>query len=297
MKLHVEGTHLKNASGEIVRLKGVSSHGLQMYPEYITKDAFQTLRDDWKANVIRLAMYTQEGGFLDGSDQEELFALIDSGVKYTKELGMYCIIDWHILSDGQPLDHKEEAKKFFERVSKAYASCDHVLYEICNEPNGDDVTWADVKAYADEVIPVIRKNDKDNVILVGTTTWSQDVEECAKNPVKDSKNVMYVCHFYAASHKDDKRAKVAQALSEGTPVFVSEFSICDASGNGALDYEQADKWMQLLDENHISFIGWNLSNKDESSAVLLPDCKKLSGWDEKDLNESGKWLRNTLRNH
>lgn len=28
---------------------------------------------------------------------------------------MYCIIDWHILSDGNPLIHKEQAKVFFEK--------------------------------------------------------------------------------------------------------------------------------------------------------------------------------------
>ena len=122
MRLHVDGTQLKNAAGDIVQLKGVSSSGLQWYPEYINKESFRTLRDDWKANVFRMAMYTAEGGFLDGADQEEQYKLIDEGVRITKELGMYCLIDWHILSDYNPNDHIEEAKVFFDRISKKYAS-------------------------------------------------------------------------------------------------------------------------------------------------------------------------------
>ena len=296
MRLHVDGTQLKNATGDIVQLKGVSSSGLQWYPEYINKDALQTLRDDWKANVFRMAMYTAEGGFLDGSDQKKQYDLIDKGVQITKELGMYCIIDWHILSDYNPNDHIDEAKKFFDCVSKKYACEEHVIYEICNEPN-QDVTWEQVKAYADIIIPVIRANDKENLILVGTPNWSQDVDLVASNPVKDTKNVMYVCHFYAATHKEKLRAKVEKAIADGTPVFISEFSICDASGDGALDYESAVEWMKLVDKHYLSFIGWNLSNRDESSAVLLPNCTKLSDWKEADLNESGIWLRNTIRLH
>lgn len=296
MRLHVDGTQLKNAAGDIVQLKGVSSSGLQWYPEYINKESFRTLRDDWKANVFRMAMYTAEGGFLDGADQEEQYKLIDEGVRITKELGMYCLIDWHILSDYNPNDHIEEAKVFFDCISKKYASEEHVIYEICNEPN-QDVTWPEVKTYADDIIPVIRANDKDNVILVGTPTWSQDVDFVAENPVKDTKNVMYVCHFYAATHKEKLRAKVEKAIADGTPVFISEFSICDASGNGELDYDSAAEWVKLIEKYHLSFIGWNLSNRDESSAVLVPDCKKVFDWKEEDLNESGIWLRNTLRAH
>ena len=106
---------------------------------------------------------------------------------------------------------------------------------------------------------------------------------------------MYVCHFYAATHKDDLRNKVKKAIGAGTPVFISEFSICDASGNGALDYDSAAKWMELIDEYNLSYVGWNISNKPESSAFFVPSCNKLTGWEESDMTESGQWLRRQLR--
>lgn len=93
--LRVSGTTLTDASGNAVQLRGVSTHGLAWFPEYVNKEAFETLRDDWGANVVRLAMYTEEyGGYCNGGDKEALKQLIDDGVSYATELGMYVIIDW-----------------------------------------------------------------------------------------------------------------------------------------------------------------------------------------------------------
>ncbi len=292
--LSVKGTDLVDASGNPVQLKGVSSHGLQWFPDYINNDAFVSLHEDWNANVIRLAMYTNEGGYCSGADRDKLEQVIDDGVTYAADNQMYCIIDWHILSDCHPTQYQSDAKDFFSRMSAKYASCDHVLYEICNEPNSG-ANWDEIKSYADDIIPAIRANDADAIILVGTPTWSQDVDVVAENPVANPDNVMYVCHFYAATHKDDLRNKVEKALSAGTPIFISEFSICDASGNGGIDYDSAAKWMELINKHNLSYVGWNLSNKPESSAVILPNCTKTSGWSESDLSETGQWLRRQLR--
>ena len=293
--LRVRGGRLTDAAGAPVSLRGVSTHAIGLYPQYVNIDSFRTLRDDWGANVIRLAMYTRvENGYLDGGDPAMLEGVIDAGVAACRELGLYAIVDWHILTDGNPAQHQAEALDFFARMSKKYADAPHVLYEICNEPNGEDVTWEVVRAYAEAVLPVIRRNAPDAVVLCGTPCWSQLVDRVAAHPLTDG-NVMYTLHYYAATHRDDLRRRLTAALDAGTPVFVSEFSICDASGNGALDYDSAAAWRALIRENGLSYIGWNLSNKDESSAFLLPGCEKTSGWTEDDLTDSAKWLRNALR--
>jgi endoglucanase len=79
-------------------------------------------------------------------------------------------------------------------------------------------------------------------------------------------------------------------------VLVSEFGICDASGNGGIDEAEADKWMEFLDERNIGRICWNLSNKNESSALLSSSCQKTSGWTDADLSQEGKWLKKTYTN-
>lgn len=292
--LSVRGTDLIDGSGNPFQLKGISTHGLAWFPQYVSEDAFRTLRDGWGANAVRLAMYTGEyGGYLSGGDRTALENLIDQGVQAAEHLGMYVIIDWHILSDGNPNQHTGEAADFFRRMSARYANRPNVLYEICNEPNGG-TTWAEIKQYADQIIPVIRENSPGAVIICGTPTWSQDVDQPAGNPLSRPENVMYALHFYAATHKDGIRDKLVRARAAGTPVIVSEFSICDASGNGGIDYESAEAWKRLLKENNISYFSWNLSNKAETSALLAPGCQKTADWEDSDLTETGKWVRSLM---
>lgn len=293
--LHVDGTRLCGSDGNPVQLKGISTHGLAWFPGYVNEECFGELRREWKANVVRLAMYTAEsGGYCTDGDKEALKKLVRDGVAYAKSQDLYVIIDWHILSDGDPNLYLSEAKEFFAEMSGEYAAADHVLYEICNEPNGK-TGWSEIKSYAEEVIGVIRSHDEDGVILVGTPNWSQFVDEAAADPITGYDNLMYTLHFYAATHQEDLRSRMAAALDGGLPVFVSEYGICDASGSGAIDEEQAGKWMELLNEQKVSCVAWNLSNKEETSALLSPSCGKTNGFEEGDLSDSGKWLYHMLR--
>lgn len=295
-KLSVKGTDLVDKSGNKYQLKGVSTHGIAWFPQYLNKDAVKTIRDDWGANLIRIAMYSDENnGYCSGGNKDEQKKLVCSGVDAATELGMYVIIDWHVLGDGNPLVHKDEAKKFFDEMSKKYKNNSNVIYEICNEPNGG-CQWSDIKKYANEIIPVIKANDPEAVIIVGTPTWSQDVDVAANDPITGYTNIMYAIHFYAATHTDGIRNKAIAAISAGIPIFVSEFSICDASGNGGIDYNQADEWFKLIDKYNLSYAGWSLCNKNETSALISSSCNKTSGWSESDLSETGKWLRNQIKN-
>ena len=140
----------------------MSTHGIGWFPQYVSKETFQTLRNEWKTNCIRLALYTDENaGYCTDGNKEELRQLVKDGVKYATELGMYVIIDWHVLREETPLVHIDEALIFFEEISSLYADYDNIIYEICNEPNGS-ATWEDVKTYANQVIPVIRANSPDS---------------------------------------------------------------------------------------------------------------------------------------
>lgn len=292
--LHVENGKLTDADGNIVQLYGMSTHGIAWFPQYINYDSFRTLRDDWNTNCIRLAMYTAEyGGYCAGGDKEQLKQLVRDGVSYATELGMYVIVDWHILSDCDPNQNKDEAIAFFREMSEAFADNDNVLYEICNEPNSG-TSWDSIKSYAEEVIPVIREQKPDAVILVGTPTWSQEIDKAAASPLTFD-NVMYTLHFYAGTHKDDLRNRLETCAQNNLPVFVSEFGMCDASGNGANDFDSTTKWLDLLNKYQISFCCWNLANKDESSSVFKAASTALSDWTDEDFNESGRWIRDYFR--
>jgi len=296
-RLSVKGTKLVDSKGKAFQIKGVSTHGLSWYPEYVSKAAFKDLRDKWGVNTVRLAMYTAEynGYCVAGTqNQKTLKSRINTGVRAATELGMYVIIDWHTLSDGNPNTYRKQSIAFFKAMAKKYRGNKNVIYEICNEPNGG-TSWNQVKAYARSVIRAIRKIDKKAVILVGTPTWSQDVDVAAKSPIKDYRNIMYTLHFYANTHRDSYRSKAETAIRAGLPLLVSEFGISDASGSGGVNENEGTKWITFLNQHGIGYVAWNLSNKNESSSLIKSSCTKKSGWSASDLSQSGKWLVRTYR--
>jgi endoglucanase len=295
-KLSVKGTDIVDKNGDKYQLKGTSTHGITWFPDYVNKDAFETIRDDWGANLVRLAMYTDTGdsyGYCSGGDKEEILALLDEGVSAATELGMYVIVDWHILNDNNPNTHIDDAKEFFATVSKKYSKNENVIYEICNEPNGG-TTWSDVKKYAETVIPVIRENDEDAIIIVGTPNWSQDVDEVAKDPITGYDNIMYAVHFYAATHKEDLRNKLVSAEEAGIPIFISEFSLCDASGSGSIDYDSSDAWFELIDKYNLSYASWSLCNKDETASLIKSSCTDTKNFTDSDLTETGVYVKSKI---
>lgn len=289
-ELSVRGSGLVDKNGNEFQLQGVSTHGIAWFPEYVNKAAFQTIRDEWGANCIRLAMYSAENsGYCTGGNQAELKQLVNDGVSYATELGMYVIIDWHIMNqDGDPNTHKTEALAFFEEMSAKYADYDNVIYEICNEPNGG-TQWSSIKSYAMEVIPVIKAHNPDAIIIVGTPNWSQDVDIAAQDPITGYSNIMYTIHFYADTHRDSLRQKMQTAIDKGLALFCTEFGICDASGSGANNITEGNKWIAAMDNNNISYCIWNLSNKAETSSLIQSGCNKTSGWSVNELSEAGKW--------
>ena len=286
--LRVKGAKLVDESDAPVVLRGISTHGLAWFPGYVNQAMFDEMAA-WGANVVRLALYTEEyGGWCSGGDRAMLRKLVLEGVAYAQNADLYVIVDWHTLSDNDPTTHVDEAKAFFADITAELGDDPHVLYEVCNEPNGA-TDWATVKSYAEQVIPVVREKAPHAICLVGTPEWCQHPEQAAVDPLSFD-NVLYTTHFYAATHGSWLRDRVAEATSAGLPVFVSEFGLCDASGNGAIDEGEANAWISFLDERGIGRVMWNLSNKDESSAIVVSSCDKTSDLREGDLSQAGRWV-------
>lgn len=279
--LHVEGTQLVNERGEAVTLHGMSSHGLQWFSNFATENAIRATAD-YGANLFRCAMYTGEGGYASNpAVKNTLINAVDSAIRQD----MYVIIDWHILSDGDPMTYADKAEEFFAEMSERYGDNPAVLYEICNEPNGG-ISWdGNVKPYAERIIPVIRARSN-AVILVGSPTWSQDLHEAAKNPIS-AENIMYTCHFYAGTHTDWLRQRI---LDCGLPVFVSEWGTSAADGNGGVYLEEAQRWIDFMNEHGISWANWSLCDKNESSAALRGGANAEDGIGEDELTDSGKFV-------
>ncbi|MEO8405835.1 MAG: glycoside hydrolase family 5 protein [Chitinophagaceae bacterium] len=288
-QLKVTGTQLMDEHGQPVVLRGMSFGWHCFWPRFYSAGTVKWLYTDWKCDVIRAAMGVEpKDGYLEKPEwsTKTIKTVVDEAIKQD----MYVIIDWH--SHNIKLD---EAKKFFTEMATAYGKYPNVIYEIFNEP--DYETWDEVKNYSTEVMKTIRAIDPDNVILVGSPHWDQDVNTVADDPIKGFDNIMYTLHFYAATHLQGLRDRGDYALGKGLPIFISESAGMESSGDGAINDTEWNKWIDWSEQHKISWITWSVSDKNETCSVLLPSAGSTGNWKESDLKESGVKTRNLLRKY
>ena len=289
-QLRVQGTQLTDINNNPIVLRGLSFGWHSMWPRFYNEKAVGWLKKDFNCNVVRAAMGIELGKFAYNKDpkfsKEKIEAVVNGAIKSD----IYVIIDWH----SHNINLKE-AKEFFGEVSKKYAKYPNIIYEIFNEP--DHESWPEIKAYAEEVIAVIRKNDPNNIILVGSPHWDQDVNLPAEDPILGFDNIMYTMHFYAATHGKELRDRTDEAIKRGLPIFVSESAGMEASGDGPLNLKAWQEYIDWMEQRKISWITWSVSDKDETCSILKKSAKSEGKWKEEDLKESGLKIREFLKKY
>ncbi len=281
-QLRVENGILKDKNGETFHLRGMSTHGIGWFPDYINAGAMESVKNAG-GNVMRIAMYTQaDRGYI--NEPERSMELVLQSIENARAMDMYVIVDWHILDDGDPNVYLDRAITFFDAVASRYPGDAGIIYEVCNEPN--NVKWDKISDYGYAICPVIRQYSPDAVVILGTPDFSSDLKSAMKAPLSQE-NILYAFHFYAGEHGSYK--VLEEALKKRFPVMVSEWGIGkNSSGEPAL--KEGREFAGFLNENGISWCAWSLCNKDEVYSALSPDCVKLSRWEENDLTEVGKVL-------
>jgi endoglucanase len=288
--LRVEGTKLVDKDGKPVMLRGMSFGWHNLWPRMYNAGAVKWLHNDWKCTVVRAAMGVElnDSGYLKNpvNSANKIKAVVDAAIKE----GIYVIIDWHSHNIKQ-----NEAITFFTEMATLYGKYPNVIYEIFNEP--DYETWPEVKAYSEEVIKTIRAIDPGNIILVGSPRWDQDIHLPAADPINGYTNLMYTVHFYAGTHKQWLRDRADEAIQKGLPIFISECAGMEASGDGPINYEEWQKWIDWMEAKGLSWITWSVSDKDETCSVLKKSAASDGNWKESDLKESGIKIREYLKNY
>ena len=289
-QLSVKRTQLVDKNQNPIVLRGVSLGWHSMWPRFYNQKTVAWLKKDFNSTVVRAALgieigehhYIKEPQF----SKEKIEAVIKGAIKSD----IYVIVDWH----SHNINLKE-ATAYFDEISKKYGKYPNVIYEVFNEP--DNETWPEVKAYSEAIIKVIRANDPDNIILVGSPRWDQDVHLPAADPIKGYDNLMYTMHFYAATHKKELRDRTDEAIKSGLPIFVSESAGMEATGDGPMDYKSWQEYIDWMEERNISWITWSISDKDETCSMLKKSAKSEGKWKDKDLKESGLKTRELLRKY
>jgi len=286
-QLEVQGNKIVGKAGKPVALHGMSMFWSQWIYKYYNKDCIEWLHDDWKCNIIRASLAVEHGGYLENPQLET--RKIKTVVEACIDLGIYVIIDWH---DHNAHLHPEAAVTFFTQMANTYGEHPNIIYEIYNEP--EQVSWKEnIKPYSIQIIEAIRAIDPDNIIVVGTPTWSQDVDIAVNDPL-DYPNIAYSLHFYAASHKQSLRNKASIALSKGYALFVTEFGICEYTGDGAIDHVETQAWLQFMDKHDLSWCKWVVSDKGEGDSVLKEGADVAGGWPSSMLKPSGVLIRSEI---
>ncbi|WP_127531117.1 carbohydrate-binding domain-containing protein [Paenibacillus kobensis] len=315
---------LGDKDGNPIQLRGMSTHGLQWFPEIINDNAFAALADDWNSNIIRLAMYVGEGGYASNPALNKQRVM--NGIDYAIANDLYVIVDWHVHSPGNPnADVYSGAMDFFKEISEKYPNNPNLVYELANEPSSNDggvagggVTndaagWQAVKSYAEPIIKMLRDSGNDNLVIVGSPNWSQRPDLAADNPINDG-NTAYTVHFYTGTHQPSSNSEdrgnvmsnVRYALEHGAAVFSTEWGTSEASGNNGPYLDEADVWLRFLNENNISWTNWSLTNKNETSAAFMPlELGKQNAtdlnpgddqvWAPRELSLSGEYVRARIK--
>jgi endoglucanase len=286
-KLSVKGTKLVDAKGNPVVLHGMSFGWHNLWPRFYNEGAVKELVTKWNSTVVRASMGIElnASGYLKSPEQSVKLMknVIDACIKEK----VYVIIDWHDHNI-----HTKEAVDFFSMMAKEYGHHPNIIYEIFNEP--DYETWAEVKAYSEEVIKAIRAIDKDNIILVGSPKWDQDIHLPAADPIKGFGNLMYTMHFYAGTHKQWLRDRTDEAIAKGLPIFVSECAGMEATGDGPLDHKEWKAFVDWMDARGLSWIAWSVSDKKETCSILNPSAASNGNWIEADVKEWGRLTKEYL---
>lgn len=293
--LAVAGNRIVNQNGQPTSLAGPSLfwgnkgwHAEQFYH----RRTLEYVKYDWQASIVRVAMGVEDkGGLL--HDPQGRLQKVHEVVEAAIDLGLYVIIDWH---SHHAEDHPQAAVEFFTTMAQTYGEHPHVIYEIYNEPL-EDVSWSHtIKPYALQVIAAIRKHDPDNIIVVGTPAWSQDVDAAADDPITEYSNIAYTLHFYAGTHGQELRDKAQYALDKGIALMVTEWGTVNADGDGGVAYQETMRWMRFIKDNQLSHNNWSLHNKEEGASIFKPGTHTKGGWSDRHLSESGRFVKSIIRN-
>ncbi|WP_327040780.1 cellulase family glycosylhydrolase [Micromonospora ureilytica] len=275
-QLRVCGTTMCDRSGARVQLRGISSMWLnwETAPYAENLSALTWMRDNWNLQVIRAAMGVEPAGaYL--SDPAKARAQVETIINNAVTAGVYVIVDWHA---HEAQNNQSQAVAFFGDLARRYGNLPNVIWEPYNEPL--QVSWTNViKPYHQAVVSAIRAADPDNIIVLGTPTWSQDVDVAAASPVTGT-NLMYTLHFYSCTHGASLRAKGDAAIRAGLALFVTEWGASNADGglDGRACLPEAQSWIDWMKANGISWTAWKLDVGTDTTNLLSPGAPVTGGW-------------------
>lgn len=292
--LSVSGTKIVDQNNQTVSFAGNSlfwSNTGFGAEKYYNSNVVSWLQQDWGTTIVRAAMGVDEfGGYLSRpqENQQRVETIVDAAIAND----MYVIIDWH---SHHAENYRAQSINFFQQMARKYGDHPNVIYEIYNEPINSSWSQA-IKPYAEAVIKAIRAIDPDNLIVVGTPFFSQEVDVASRDPIRGYSNIAYTLHFYAGTHGESLRQRAMTAIGNGIALMVTEWGTVNANGDGSVNQASTEQWMDFLWDNDISHLNWSIHDKAEGASALRPGTSPNGGWTDRDLTASGLTVRRIIEN-
>ena len=284
---------VKSQNGETVSLMGPSFYWSCSAPLWWNKETVDYLVSKYNVQIIRLPIAIAPCGSNGQTSCQNppdtwnkdcyyyrpdyTRKMVDEVVKAAIENDIYVIIDFH---EHVAQDWTNLAKEFFTYFAKKWGDYPNVMYEIYNEPVCDNNT---VVNYAKEVIPTIRAIDKDNIIIVGSASYSREPDGVTSAGSGYS-NIAYTWHGYVEwGHQSDWNSH--SSWNTSIPVVVTEWGVNWSKNDGGL--------LNIYRQKGVINCFWSMSNlggDDSKWSILKSDCYKISDWSDSDMNENGAYL-------
>ena len=278
-------------------------------PDKLSKDAhwneeyFEMVKS-WGANIVRFPVHPVAWR---SAGKDNYIKLLDQGIEWAGELGLYVIIDWHSIGNlrsemyQNPMYEttKKETFEFWRTMSQHYKENTTVAcFELFNEPTVQRgqlgvCSWKDWKEMNEEMIVIIRANGSKAIPLVAGFNWAYDLTPVAKEPV-NAEGIAYVSHPYPMKREKPWESKWAADwgfVAEKYPVILTEIGFCGADDKGAhvpviSDESYGDAITKYCSQTGISFTVWCF---DPQWAPML-----ISDWSYTPTRQ-GRYFKNALQ--
>ncbi len=251
---------------------------------YITRDDIQFLKRAGY-NSIRVPIHYK---YFE-SDNSDGFRLLDRVIEWSREAGLYVVIDMHCAPGGQTganIDDswgypwiydspqaQQHAIDVWRRIAAHYRNSETVLgYDLLNEPIPH---FPELKKFNSKLEPLyhrmvdaIREVDKNHIVILGGAQW--DTNFSVFGPPFD-KNVMYTFHkYWMKPEQTEIQQYVDFRDTYRVPIWMSE------SG------ENTDEWItqfrELLEKNQINWAFWPYKKMEQTRSPV--SFARPVYWDE-----------------
>ena len=271
----VQGNHFVNPAGETFVFRGLALADPAALLErgQWSRRYFEEAKK-WNANVVRIPVHPSRWRQL---GDEAYLKLLDEAVRWSGELGMYVIIDWHTIGNmltgvyhlPMYVTSRDETFRFWYTIAERYKSNPTVaLYELYNEPTNRDgnmgpMPWDAYRSLIEDLTYMIQKINPKAVVLVAGYNWGYELTAVRYEPIRAS-NVAYVTHPYPQKRRENWEFNWQRDwgfVAEKYPVVATEFGFMDEKGRGAHvpvigDETYGEAIIQFFEKRGISWTPW-----------------------------------------